>query len=351
MLLARYEKEFPEVVSCLKRARATGRMAHAYLLHGDSPELRRNFSLVLSQIAICPHSSADGTPCGACRVCRHLESGIYAEFYELMPTGKSWQIQVGDRKNPDPNTVRWFESLFYLTSTAEASKKVGVIYDADRMNTESQNAFLKTLEEPPADSFFVLATGNPSALLPTTRSRCQTLILLENRCRFEFQKCKELFDILYKLQFKATNNITAAAQCAEGIVNLAQHLQEIAEATAEAQWKERLTQAEDLENAVKKRIEKQFDAAIAGEYIKVRQYFTGAIHTWFAQTYQLSCGVPFERLANPEIFEGMQLPVVIEEKQAYRALTEADRLLYNLLFNVNEELAIRSFCLNVAVKN
>ena len=164
MLLTRYEQEFPEVIACLKRARVSGRMAHAYLLHGDSPELRRNFSLVLSQIAICPNSSADGTPCGTCRVCRHMETGIYAEFYELMPTGKTWQIQVGERRNPEPNTVRWFESQFYLTSTSEASKKVGVIYDADRMNTESQNAFLKTLEEPPADSFFILATGNPSAL-------------------------------------------------------------------------------------------------------------------------------------------------------------------------------------------
>lgn len=350
MLLARYEKEFPEVIACLKRARVSGRMAHAYLLHGDSPELRRNFSLVLSQIAICPNNLPDGTPCGTCRVCRHLESGIYAEFYELMPTGKTWQIQVGERRNPEPNTVRWFESQFYLTSTSEASKKVGVIYDADRMNTESQNAFLKTLEEPPSDSFFILATGNPSALLPTTRSRCQTLILLENRCLFEFEKSRELFAILYDLQFKAANNITAAGKCAENIINIAQHLQEIAEATAEKLWKERLTQAEELESPIKKRIEKQFESAVAGEYIKVRNYFTGAIHTWFAQVYQLSCGVPFEKLANPEIFNNMQLPDKIAEKRACHAMTEADQLLYNLLFNVSEELAFRSFCLNVAVK-
>ena len=52
MLLARYEQEFPEVIACLKRARVSGRMAHAYLLHGDSPELRRNFSLALIQNAI-----------------------------------------------------------------------------------------------------------------------------------------------------------------------------------------------------------------------------------------------------------------------------------------------------------
>ncbi|MFA7230250.1 MAG: hypothetical protein WC071_03175 [Victivallaceae bacterium] len=350
MLFKHYAKKFPIQVECLLRAKVSGRLAHAYILHGDTPDIRKDFAAVLSQIAICPNHLSDGSPCGECRICRQLEQGAYAELYTLMPVGKTWQIPVGDRKNPEPNTVRWFEEQFYLTSTLTANKKIGIIFDADRMNTESQNAFLKTLEEPPADCFFILATGNPSAMLPTTRSRCQTLLLLENRCVFDFENSGKLFESLCKLQFQAAGNLIIAEQSAAEVIRISDHLKDAAANRIDAEWQAKLEQSKELEPAVRKRIEKQFDAAVAGEYIKERNYFIGAIHTWFAQTYQLSCGVQRSTLANPEIFDNLDIPETINKDAAHRALQEAEKLIYDLRFNVNEELAFRSFCLNVAVK-
>lgn len=350
MLFQIYEKKFPTLINCLKNAKVHNKMSHAFLLHGDTPEIRHDFAIVLSQIAICPNAIETGIPCGECRICTQLERGIYSELYELTPSGKVWQILVGDRKNPDPNTARWFENQFYLTSTASGNKKIGIIYDADRMNAESQNAFLKTLEEPPANSFFILATGNPSALLPTTRSRCQTLMLLENHCNFNFEKCHELYQALFNLCFNTKKSIVVAEQSAAAIINIVDHLQEYAEKTVEKTWAEKMSQAAELESPVRKRLEKQYESAIAGEYLKIRHYFIGAINTWIGQLYLLACSAPRHTLANPEIFEGMQLPDVINEKWALNALKEADTLAFNLLFNVNEELAFRSFCLNLAFK-
>ncbi len=341
--------KYPEITDCLKRARREGRLAHAYLLHGDTPEIRRDFAKALAQLAICPNMQPDGAPCGVCPICDQLNRDIYPEYHTLSPIGKAWRIQVGDRTNPEPNTVRWFEEQFYLTSTSGADRKVGVIFDADRMNTESQNAFLKTLEEPPPDSFFIVATGNPSALLPTTRSRCQSITLLENRCHFNFPGAKELFMALHKLQFEAAGNLPMAEQAAANIIALSRQLEDQAEDKTNAEWAERLDQAEEMDPAMRKRLEKQVASGAAGEYMRVRNYFLGAIHTWFAQVYQLSAGADRAHLANPEIFEGLELRPV-PEARALSALQEADSLVYNMYFNINEELAIRSFCMNVALK-
>jgi len=349
MLFEKYAEKFPLIVESLINANKNNKLAHAYLLHGDTPEIRKEFSSVIAQIVICPNKNEQGHPCSECKTCRQLQEQTYSELYTLSPIGKAWQIRVGEHKNPETNTIRWFEDQFYLTSIAVASKKIGVIFDCDRMNKESQNAFLKTLEEPPRDSLFILATGNPSALLPTTRSRCQTLILLENRCDFDFEKNKELFAALAKLQFHSKNDMVSTEQCAAEIIEITKNLKDSAADRVEAEWEEKIQYAQELEPPMRKRIMAQFEAAVSGEYIRERNYFISAMHTWFAQTYLLSCGTNIEKLANPEIFENLEIPPQINEEEAYNALQAVDKLLFELRFNVNEELALRSFCLNVTI--
>ncbi len=349
MLFKKYAEKFPLIVRSLINACRTNKLAHAYLLHGDTPEIRAEFASLIAQIVICPDKDDKGAPCSECKTCRQLSEQTYAELYTLAPTGKAWQIRVGEHRNPEPNTIRWFEEQFYLTSIAVAGKKIGIIYDCDRMNTQSQNAFLKTLEEPPRDSLFILATGNPAALLPTTRSRCQSLILLENRCEFDFENSRALFAALNDLQFKAKNNMVLAEQCAAQIISITQNLKDSAAGRVETEWAAKLQYAQELEPPMRKRILAQFEAAAAGEYIRERNYFISAMHTCFAQTYLLSCGTPPEKLANPEIFDGLEIPAEIDEKAAYQALEAVDKLLYELKFNVSEELALRSFCMNVAI--
>ena len=345
-----FEQKYPALMTCLKRARKERRLAHAYLLHGDTPQIRNDFAVALAQLSSCLQPKSDGAPCGVCQVCDQLCRGVYSEYYTLTPVGKKLQIQVGDRTNPEPNTVRWFEEQFYFTSIAGGGRKIGVIFDADRMNTESQNAFLKTLEEPPPDSFFIVATGNPAALLPTTRSRCHGIMVLENHCEFNFIGAPELFATLHKLQFLSSRDLVAAEQAAGQIIMLSRQLENQADSEVSAIWATRIEQAEEMDSAFKKRLDKHVESGVAGEYVRIRNYFMSAIHTWFAQVYQLSCGVPQEFLANPEVFDNLTLPDISEEKAA-GCLEEAEKLLYNLRFMVSEELAIRSFCMNVAMKH
>ncbi len=345
-----YLEHYPLLMRNLENARRNGRLSHAFLLQADTDRARREFSLLLAALAACPESTAQGRPCGVCRVCRTIADGSYPELFTLSPVGKMYEVKIGDRTNPDPNTLRFFEKKFHLTGTSGGRCKVGVIYDADRMNDESQNALLKTLEEPPPATLLILATGNPAALLPTTRSRCQLLPLLENRCEYEFAGFETLVKALNFLVFQSQGNLARAEAAVTKICEIAAGLSGEATALTMAQWETRLNGAAQAgDPALVKRIELQAQDASYGAYMKERSKFLSAIHTFCGELYLLSEGVPFEDLPNPEFFP--EVPAAVDAGLGRLALREADDLLFTLRFNVNEELALRTFGINIAMKD
>lgn len=346
-LFHQYLERYPEIVRQLLNAKRHHRLAHAFLIESDAAKTREEFTIVLSQIAGCPESG-DGEPCTVCRVCRQLEERKYPETYTLSPVGKQYEIRIGDRRNPEPNTMRSFESEFHLSSTGEANVKFGIILDADRMNEESQNAFLKTLEEPPKATFFMLTTGKPSSLLPTTRSRCQSIRLPDNFHRFTFAGQSELFAALKTAFFDAGRNLATLESCAQKVLQVAASLSKDADQKTEENYQTKLTTASQVDPALVKRIEKQQESEAAGAYIKERQDFLSAIHTFFAQLYMLSQRVDFTDLPNPEVFKDLDIPAGIDADRALHALKEAENLLFTLRFNVNEELALRTFIMNLS---
>ena len=352
MLLTELKQHFPELVKSLTTARLNGRLAHAYLLYGDNLELREKFATLMFQITVCSDINEQGEPCGVCKACDQLQRKVYPDMYSLVPTSKSRQIKVGDNEK-DNDTIRWFEHQFYMSSTSEVGKKLGLIDDADCMNTQAQNAFLKTLEEPPPDTFFILATANPSSLLTTVISRCQMILLLTNKCNYTFAGTNELFQSLHTLQFQAKGNLVKAETAAQKLISLSQGLQAEAKAEIEPQWEERLERSKEFQTkSQSKQLEEKLKAAIQAAYLTKRKQFLSAIHTWFAQVYQASCSAPIEHMANAAIFNATDpLPENLDEKVAFKDLEKSEELLQNLNFNVNEELALRDFCLAIARSN
>lgn len=342
-------ERFPVILKNLENARRNGRLSHAFLLQADTAKARREFAFALAQLAACPENR-DGRPCGECRVCRQIENGSYPELYTLSPVGKMYEVKIGDRNNPDPNTLRFFEKQFHLTGIAGGLRKVGIIFDADRMNEESQNALLKTLEEPPAETLLILASGNPAALLPTTRSRCQLLPLLTNRCEYEFPGFGELAKALNMLAGEARGNLALAEEQATVLCKVAAGLSSDASERSAAEWEGRVTAAVQSGDAsFVKRVETLAQDAGYGAYMKERGLFLSAIHAFASQLYLLSSGIPAEELANPELFPD-GIPERVAPKLGELLLREADELLFTLRFNVNEELALRTFAVNAAMK-
>ena len=108
---------------------------------------------------VCP----DGG-CGACNACRRARSARHPDVIEVEPAGTFVVVDQVEEMMKEA-----------FTSPFEAERKVIVLTEADRMNEPAANKLLKTLEEPPARTHFLLLSEAPDELLPTVRSRCQRI--------------------------------------------------------------------------------------------------------------------------------------------------------------------------------
>jgi DNA polymerase-3 subunit delta' len=150
-------------LTILKRTLANNALAHAYLFSGEKGIGKRMTALALAAAVNCRNAGLEGG-CGVCPSCRKISSQGHPDVFLLVPDGDEIKIdQI--RQVQDHLALRPFEG----------AKKTLIVDDADRLNTASSNAFLKTLEEPPGDVLIILVTALPLSLLATIRSRCQEI--------------------------------------------------------------------------------------------------------------------------------------------------------------------------------
>lgn len=346
-LYAEYLKRCPDLIGYLENARASGRMAHSFLIHAADYRTRRDFAKIVQQIAGCRHAS-NGKPDLQCSFCRQIETGNYADQHRISPVGKMYQIRVGDRNNPEPNTLR--DMLDHLGYTAGNHRKFGIIEDADRMGVEAQNALLKTLEEPPPETTIILATANPSSLLPTTRSRCQFLSVPDNGSVFEFEGQQQVKEALFELCFNCRNDLCRTEEMTQKLLSVASALADSARSQCEEDFATLLqTAAASEDNALVKQIEIRINDAASGEYIRRRRSFIAFISTFCSQIFMLSQGVARTDLPNRELLDHLPLPHSIAPERGNALLKEAEDLEFTLNYNVNDELALRTFAVNTAM--
>ncbi len=336
-----FEKIFPFVTDSLKHAKAGGRLAHSFLIVSTNPAYRLEFPTYLALLAAGDDEAAR----------RQLKSGLYPDLFLLSPTSKSRQILIGE-SDDDPDTLRNFQHNFYLGSSTEAGWKIGIIQDCDAMNENAQNAFLKTLEEPPEKCLFILTTGRPGALLPTIRSRCQILTLTDNQCKYDLSLFPGLTSVLKQLACDASGDLVAAEDCAAQLIAILDKLSDQAKERIEEKWKPRLEAAAQLESAGIKLLEKRRDGETGCEYRRLREQFISILHAFFAQIAMLAGGMDPAILPNPEIMTDLPSgqPLPMKEREALRMLTLAEKLNDTLRLNVSDALAIRTFALSVAIK-
>jgi len=156
----------------LRAALRSGRLAHAYLFVGPSGMGRLAMARELASVLLCPEGGAQpfgdaqGKACGACKSCRSLESGNHPDYYEAgVPEGKQELPIALVQMLQDRAAVKPFM----------APRRVFVVKDAERMNQEAANCFLKTLEEPPGGSCFILIAAGLWDMPQTVVSRCRVV--------------------------------------------------------------------------------------------------------------------------------------------------------------------------------
>ena len=158
---------------------------HAWLLHGPSGLGQYRLALELARAWLCEAASADGA-CGLCTSCHAIDVRTHADLCVLMPEttmlelgwplSEKAQADIDDKKRKASREIR-VDAMrdaieFSQRTSARGRGKVVLVYPAEQMNAITANALLKTLEEPPGDVHFVLATESSYQLLPTIRSRC-----------------------------------------------------------------------------------------------------------------------------------------------------------------------------------
>jgi DNA polymerase-3 subunit delta' len=159
---------------------------HAWLLQGPSGLGQYELALALASAWLCETPGEQGVACGHCASCHAIEVRTHADLCVLMPEGAmmdlAWpldeksQADIDDKKRKPSREIR-VEAMrdavgFAQRTSARGRGKVVLVYPAERMNTITANALLKTLEEPAGDVRFVLASEAAWQLLPTIRSRC-----------------------------------------------------------------------------------------------------------------------------------------------------------------------------------
>jgi DNA polymerase-3 subunit delta' len=157
------------VIELLARAVTRQALPPSLIFAGPDGVGKRRTALALAQALNCEHPRTTGPggadACGRCASCTRIARGVHADILIIEP-GDSGSIKVDQvREAIDRAAYRPFEGR----------RRVVMVDEADALQSEAQNALLKTLEEPPAASVFVLITARPDVLLPTVRSRCQRI--------------------------------------------------------------------------------------------------------------------------------------------------------------------------------
>ncbi|HIP43438.1 MAG TPA: DNA polymerase III subunit gamma/tau [Aquifex aeolicus] len=150
-------------VRILKNAIRNNRVAHAYLFAGPRGVGKTTIARILAKALNCKNPS-EGEPCGECEHCREIDRGIFPDLIEM--------DAASNRGIDDIRTLK--EAVNY--KPIKGKYKVYIIDEAHMLTKEAFNALLKTLEEPPQNTVFVLCTTEYDKILPTILSRCQRII-------------------------------------------------------------------------------------------------------------------------------------------------------------------------------
>ena len=329
-------KQQEAVAGQLQRSLQRGRLAHAYLFTGPRGSGKEAVARTLAKALNCTGKDYDS--CDHCDSCRRVDEGAHPDVYWVRPESKSRRIQV--------EQMREFMKAANLRSSM-GGVKVGIVVDADCLGEEASNAFLKTLEEPPAQTVIILLTADPQRLLPTILSRCLRISFGPTTERVESPYHAKLMPFLAKFSASSEEKVANSYQL---LAELTALLKEVREGTRERVEAEmNLDRYDELEPKVRERLEEQLEARVEGEYRAARERLLEEIYSWFGDLLLCAEGAddqlltyPAQALATRRVATGLAYP------KACRDLEAIEQIRDSLSRNISETLAFEVGLLKLA---
>ena len=146
------------IVHVLKRQIEAGEEMHAYIFSGTRGTGKTTIARLLAKGLNC--SSEGERPCGVCENCMSIQNGTFIDVVEIDAASHNGVNDIRDLS----------ETVLYPPTVGK--KRIFILDEAHMLSGPANNAFLKTLEEPPENTIFILATTEPGKMLATIRSRC-----------------------------------------------------------------------------------------------------------------------------------------------------------------------------------
>lgn len=293
-----------QATTLLSQALKKNKLAHAYLFYGPKGVGKKTTAKAFLFHLFCLLYPDD--PCGSCLACKKLEKEIHPDVYRVLPELRDIRI----------DTIRAVER-FLRTGPLEAPYKVILMYEAEKLNPESGNALLKSLEEPPSYALFILITEHLNQILPTIISRCQLV-------RFNPLSQSLIKDYLMKFLKFDENLAQSLAELAQGSLERAQRIAEsglieelhsFIQAVTEKSFSQKLRIIERLAKQDKEKLD----------------LFLYLLSLWVWSSYLKGKTEDFYPQAFPDIiYQG-------DPKEAFNTISRA---LYALEYFINKELTL-----------
>ena len=307
-----------EAFNFLSRAHAQGRMAHAYLMTGPADDGKLQLASNLCALI-------NDFPAGT-------DPFKHPDVHLIEPESKSRIIKI--------EQIRELERELQMRPT-NARRKVGIIVDADRMNPSASNSFLKTLEEPPAQSLLLLLTENPAQLLDTILSRC-VCIQLKSQGRTgpgEIQsRLLETLAVFFKNSKNTTGEIfTLAREFSALLAAEKTTIQEVNDALLKKEqilYKQTTESAKWLEDR-----EDYYKTLTESRYLQQRLILVDTLVQWWADALRHQQGGAHLDLPGYTV-ETADLAARYPSQEILKRITYLDELRENFNRNVQEVLAI-----------
>jgi DNA polymerase-3 subunit delta' len=331
--------DFPEqqpTATVLQRSLECGRLAHAYLFTGSHMAELEDMARTLAQTLNChnpPRRSAAGVAldcCGTCLACRRIATAAHADIQWIRPESKLRVITI--------DQIRELMQTVHL-KPMEGGYKMVVVVGADRLNVQAANAFLKTLEEPPAKSIMVLLSTQPEKVMETILSRCLRLNLGgADTARLSPQNLAWLKEFVNQAA-AGTKGLLDRYRLLGILLTRLNALRE--EVEKECSARSPLEHYEDADPHVREKWEDELSAAVEAEYRGRRADLLAGIHGWLRDVWLATLKLEPSGWNYPDLTESAETVAgKITTPQACDNIKEIEKTLRLLESNVQEALAM-----------
>lgn len=302
----------------LRRAHEQNRLAHAYLISGPPGSGKQRLAAELASLV-------NGTPSS------DVFSARARDIFVAQPESKSRRIVI--------EQIRDLEHALQMRAS-NGRRKVAIVSDADRLQPQAANAFLKTLEEPPKDSLLLLLSALPEALPETILSRCIAIPLAPQGQLKNKAEEKQLVKLLQQTVCEQSWSIQYAYRLAQEFQRLLRAVREQIKSETDQALKQEETRYKDsTDGAWLEEREEYYKALTESFYLQRRAGLIETLFAWWSDVLRSSNRVERRNLPNAGKETG-ELADRFTTAEVLRRIQRLEELRDHLSRNIQEALAI-----------